>query len=117
MKAKTKLIAFKKSRQKQSPDLILNGDMPEETLLLLQGLKKGAPEPKRWERKSARWDHFLSVLDSKDAIPVPNKIAGSIATRGRKLGYVVKVTKLDDVFSEIWFGGFQGVSKQQKTKK
>lgn len=113
-KTKTPLKRFKKSKQKQSPNLVLNGEMSEESLLLLQGLIKEAPEPKRWERKSARWDHFISVLEKKNAVPVPAKIAGSIATRGRKLGYVIKVTKLDDDLSEIWFGGYEGVPRQIK---
>jgi len=117
MKPNPKVTTFKKSKQKQSPALILHGEMAEESVLLLQGMRKDAPEPKRWERKSARWDHFISVLEKKDAVPVPHKIAGSIAARGRKLGYVVKVTKLDDDFSEIWFGGYEGVPKQIKTKE
>ena len=104
----------KKRKGKKSPLLILRGEPTEEILKLLKGVQKNVPEPIGWGKRRGHWDHLIAALDKKDALILPSNIATAVATRGRKLGYVVKLQKQDDQFTEIWFGGFEGIPKEVK---
>jgi len=112
-----KKVVKRTGLNRRSPDLLLNGEMDKETRSLLKRVRRNAPEPVRWQRQKARWDHFINMLNVADAVPLEHKIASSVATRARKLGYVAKITKLDDTYSEIWFGGYDPLPVKSKQVK
>ena len=114
MKAKKKI---KRKTKKQSPELILEGKPSAEIKKLLKRVVKNRPEPIRWRHTSGQWDHLIAALDRGNELPMDKRIAGAVATRGKKLGYVVKLSKIDDENVLLWFGGFEGVPKEVKKGK
>ena len=112
-----KKVVIKKSKQKQSPDLVLLGEPPTEVEKYLKRVRKNAPEPSPRGRKiGGAWDWLISALDRGDELPLEQKIAASVANRGRNLGYVVRLSKIDDELTMLWFGGYVGVPKKVKSK-
>ena len=115
-KVKKRKVVKRKSKEKHSPLLKLEGKPSADIEKLLKRVQKNIPEPARWGGKGEEWDHLISALDKGDAFPLEHKIAGSVANRLKKLGYVVRLKRLDKDFTQLWFGGFQGVSKKSKRR-
>lgn len=115
MKAKKK--TKKKTKKKQSPDLILDGKPSADIRKYLKRVVKNRPEPIWGRKQSGQWDHLIAALDRGHELPLEHKIAGSVATRGKRLGYVVRLSKIDDELTMLWFGGFAGVPKEIKKGK
>jgi len=113
-KAIKKKAAIRKSNQKHSPLLKLEMPPSKDIKVFLTGVIKNVAEPARWGGQGEQWDHLISALDVNDALPLQHKIAQSVANRLKKLGYVVRLKRIDQDFTQLWFGGFQGVPKKSK---
>jgi len=104
-----------KGKEKHSPLIDLSGIPMAGLPTLLLSIKRGVPEPVgRGRMVQDQWDHLICKLDRGSTVTLETKIANSVARRAKNIGYVVRLTKLDSIFTELWFGGFQGIPKAVK---
>jgi len=112
-KAKKKVVK-KRLMKGHSPELLLSDEDSKEIKEILRTVKQNVLEPVRWARQKARWDNLIFALSKNNGFVVDPKTAGSISARARKLGYVAKLTKLDEYHTQVWFGGYEPVPKKSR---
>jgi len=100
-------------KEKHSPDLNLGGEPDPEVMEYFENLRKNVPEPAgRGRQAQDGWDHVIFKLEKGNSLAFPRLMANAIARRGKALGYVIRLTKVDKDFVDLWFGGFEGISKK-----
>jgi len=108
------MVAVKKERV--SPLLKLKGKKEDpEVMKWLKRARSNVEEPVgRGRLQQDHWDHLIAKMVTKNAYALPKQIAASVARRAKSMGYVVRLTKLDEDFIELWFGGFKEVPRRKK---
>ncbi len=101
-------------KKKRSPDLVLDGKPDAKNTRFIKRIRKNVAAPKRGKATRDEWDHLIAVLEEGDALPMETRIAGSVARRAKSLGYVIRLSRIDEDFTEVWCGGFKGVPKRIK---
>lgn len=104
----------KKKKIKRSPHLVLDKKPTAEIRSHIKRIRKNVTAPKRGKATRDEWDHIIAALEEKDALVMETKIAASVSRRAKSLGYVIRLSKIDEEFTEVWCGGFQGVPKRTK---
>lgn len=104
----------KKKKIRRSPHLVLGGKPTTEIRAYIKRIRKNVVAPKRGKATRDEWDHLIAVLEEGNALTMETKIAGSVARRAKSLGYVIRLSTIDEEFTEVWCGGFRGVPKRTK---
>ncbi len=104
----------RKKKIKRSPDLVLDGKPSTEITKYLKRIRKNVPTPRRGRVAADQWDHLIAALEESDALVMEAKTAGSVARRAKSLGYDIRLSRIDEEFTEVWCGGFGGVPKRTK---
>ncbi len=96
--------AFKKNGEKHSPELRLDGE-PSDFVKSIRIIKNMELPTGRWGASFGKWDHLIARLSTGDCIELDHKAAASFANRGRNLGYLIVLRKIDENTSRVWFEG------------
>jgi len=96
----------KKIVEKHSPDLRLEGVISDlvKNIKILKGIEM--PPGRGYYGGSGKWDHLIARLTTGDCIELDHKSAAAFANRGRNLGYVIVLRKIDEEVTRVWFEGF-----------
>jgi len=93
-----------KKVEKHSPELRLEGT-PSDFVNDIKILKNVEVPEGRWGKHYGKWDHLIVRLSTGDCIELDHRQAASFANRGRTLGYLMVLRKVNDVISRVWFEG------------
>jgi len=103
-----------KKKEKHSPDLKLDGEMPE--FIKKVKISKNVPIPSGWAA-SGKWDHLLNKLVSRDSVELGLKEAASFTNRARNLNYLVVSRRVGQDKCRVWFEGLNPKPKTPRKKK